>query len=140
MGKYMQFNVRNKTMDLFFGVSFSRFCLPALFSRPPSLSSLYPFHPLRRGLLPAFTQWTHPHPYQMTLHLFLPLPLPLPLLSQINSPQPPNSPMDCQFLSSHPGLSNSSACRHIRSRITVVCAEVCHRAILTSVSVVLKAK
>ena len=45
--------------------------------------------------------------------------------------------MDCQFASSPPGLSNESAYRHIRSRITVVCAEVCFYVI--SASFVLKA-
>src|SRR5713226_9046136 len=101
--------------------------LTALFSPPPPC----PFHPFLRG--PAFTQWTLPPPHQTTL---LSLRLPLPL--QINSPQRRNSPMACQFATPPPGLSNASACRHIRSRITVVCAEVRQCAMLVSISIVLK--
>ena len=137
----MQFNVRKTKHKIPSPASlFPASLLPALFSPPPSLSSLLtpliPFAPL---ISPAFTQWTPPRPCLTTLPLFLPLPLLPPLPFQINSPQRPNSPMDCQSASSPPVLSNASACRHIRSRITVVCAEVCHRAMLAWASFVLNA-
>ncbi|SRR6266436_4339067 len=124
-----------KHSESFPGVSFSRSCHSSLHHHLASL----PLIPFSAALPPAFAQWTLHPPHQMTLPLFLPLPPLLPPLLQINSPQPPNSPMDCQFATPPPALSNPSACRHIRSRITVVCAEVRYRAMSVSVSFVLKA-
>ena len=47
----------------------------------------------------------------------------------VNSPQPRNPQVDCQFAleftTSSPGLTHLAS-RHISSRITVFCADVCY--------------